>query len=305
MASTTIAVSVIIPNHNSPVIDEVLTAVRTQARELSHAWEAWIVGQDRSELVQASENVHLIELTQPAPPARARNIGATTARGDVLVFLDADCVPQPGWLIAMLEAMARWPDAGAVSGAMLPDGDTLVRRCGQVAVFHEHLTLNPAGSRSTLASFSLLVPRPVWQSVGGFDEQFQFAAAEDLDLSIRIAQAGHRLYFEPRAAVRHKPQRNSWRALWRHALIGGSQSIQVRRQYADYYRLPRWIFSAWWWALLSPAIAIGRTAQIYANMTPLWRYWYFAPWVILSKLAWCWGAAVGLAWPSAVSRSSA
>lgn len=288
-------VSVVIPNLNSSVISEVVKSVIEQADDVSCTLDVWVVGQDHHRLVRPSRCVHLLPTPDPVPPSRARNLGASACAGRWLIFLDADCVPQPGWLVAMLNATDRWPGFGAISGAMLPNGDTRVLECGQVAGFHEHLNLNPLGQRRTLASFSLLMPRAIWAEVGGFDEQFRFAAAEDLDISIRTALLGYPLCFEPGAAVRHRPSRGGWRSLWRHAFRAGTQSIPVRQQYADYYRMPRWTSSGWLWILLSPVIAVGRTIQIYKDTPGLHRYWRCAPWVVLSKLAWCWGAAVGLA----------
>ena len=288
------AVSVIIPNLHSPVIGEVLSSLLAQADALPGPLEVWVVGQDRYDQVQPSEHVHALVTAHPVSPARARNLGAAAAQAETLVFLDADCVPQPGWLAAMLDAAARWPDAGAISGAMLPHGDTFTAHCGQIARFHEHLNVNPPGQRRTLASFSLLVPRPVWRVVGGFDERFRFAAGEDLDLSVRIALAGHPLYFEPRAVVRHRPTRVGYRSLWRHDFRSGTQSIVVRQRYPDYYQMQGWMQAPAAWILLSPAIALVRVVQIYAGPPRLWRYWRCGFWVALSKLAWCWGAAAGL-----------
>lgn len=287
-------VSVVIPNLHSPVVGEVLSALLKQAGDVPASLEVWVVGQDRYGQVRPSERVHMLTTAQPVPPAEARNLGATAAQGETLIFLDSDCVPQPGWLSAMLDAATRWAEAGAISGAMLPVGDTFIMHCGQVARFHEHLTLNRPGPRCTLASFSLLVPRSVWQATGGFDERFKCAGGEDLDFTVRVALQGYPLYFEPRAAVRHRPGRATWSALWQHDLRGGSQGIVVRRRYADYYRTPAWLLTPWTWKWLSPVIALARAVQIYATTPRLGLYWRCSPWVVLSKLAWCLGAASGL-----------
>ena len=287
-------ISIVIPNLHSRVLGEVLAAVTTQTHDCADSIDVWIVGQDRFGYAQSNGQVHFIETPQPASPAQARNLGAVAAPGDMLIFLDADCVPQPGWLTMMTSALTRWPEAGAISGSMLPDGDSFGAHCAQVATFHEHLNLSRSGPRPTLASFSLLVPRDVWQTLHGFDEQFKFAAAEDLDFSVRVALQGRPLYFEPRAAVRHISQRRGWRSLWRHAFRSGSQSIIVRCRYADYYRTPAWMRSVWAWRILSPAIAVARSVQIYRINFSLLRYWRCAPSIVLSKLAWCWGAASGL-----------
>ena len=285
-------VSVVVPNLNSSVIDEVVSAVLEQADEVSCTLDVWVVGQDRHRLVRPNARVHFLLTPSPVWPAEARNLGASASEGRRLIFLDADCVPQSGWLVAMLDATDRWPDFGAISGAMLPAGDTFALECGQVSGFHEHLNLNPSCQRRALASFSLLMPRTVWAEVGRFDEQFR--CAEDLDISARTALLGYPLYFEPGAVVRHRPERGSLRSLWRHAIRAGTQSIQVRQRHADYYRMPRWTASGLLWILLSPVIAVGRTIQIYKATPGLRYYWRCAPWVVLSKLAWCWGAAVGL-----------
>ena len=281
LAMTERNIAIIIPNLNSPVIGEVLKSLLVQTDLLDAPIEIWVVGQDCYGQVNSSQRVHFLETLQPVSPAIARNLGASVASGDVLIFLDADCVPQPGWLTAMLDALRCWPEAGAISGAMLPDGETFNTHCSQVAIFHEHLSLNHPGRRRTLASFSLLMSRATWQSLRGFDEGFRFAAAEDLDLAIRITLQGQPLYFEPCAIVRHSPPCRGWWALWKYAERGGSQSIIVRRRYGDYYKTSNWMRWAWAWRLFSPAIALARALQIYLKTPGLWRYW-------------SWGAAAGL-----------
>ena len=285
-------VSIIIPNLHSPVIGEVLDALRSQGRGVDWV-EVLVVGLDGHGQVQEDDLVRFISTGEAVVPAQARNLGASCAQGKWLIFLDADCVPQPGWLNAMLDAATRWTDAGAISGAMLPDGDTLAICCGQVAGFHEHLSLHRPGRRRLLASFSLLTTRSIWERVGGFNPEYR--TGEDVDFSVRLDRGGWSLYLEPRAQVFHRPRRGSWFALWRHALRSGRLSIQVRRWHADWFKMPRWTIYPWAWRLLSPSIAIVRTMQIYASTPGLWKYGYCAPWVILSKVAWCWGAAAGLA----------
>lgn len=56
------------------------------------------------------ENVRLVRQAR-AGPAGARNRGAAEARGDVLVFLDAQSFPRCGWLDRMLAALEQYPDA--------------------------------------------------------------------------------------------------------------------------------------------------------------------------------------------------
>ncbi len=281
--------AVIIPNWHSPVLDDVIAALLAQA---DASLEVWVVGQDRYGKVPHHPQVHSLMTPQPVYPGVARNLGAAQTEAEAYIFLDADCVPQPGWLAALLEAWHQHPDVGAISGAMRPDSDTFIQTCGQIANFHEHLVLQPAGERNTLASFSLLVSRPAWVQSGGFDPRLRHT--EDMDFTLRLRALGWRLFFEPRAQVYHRPARLTWREFWRYARRGGSYSIRMRLHHAEFYAMPRWARSPWAWRVLAPAIAALRTAQIYGQTPTLWRYGAVAPWVFAHKLAWCYGAADGL-----------
>lgn len=282
-------VAVIIPNLHSPVVDAVVEAVLQQA---DTDLEVWVVGQDRYGKIPVSPQVRTIATPEPVYPGAARNLGAENASADAFIFLDADCVPQPGWLTALLSAWQAHSDAGAISGAMMPQSDTFLLHCGQIANFHEHLNLNPPGERETLASFSLLVPRTAWEQCGGFNPQLRHA--EDMDLTLRLGEQGWKLVFEPRARVYHRHARGTWREFWNYARRGGTWSIRVRQHYARFYDMPFWSRWAWAWLLLSPLIAAGRTLQIFWRTPGLWRFLSCAPWVFMHKLAWCLGAAQGL-----------
>jgi GT2 family glycosyltransferase len=281
--------AVIIPNLHSPVIDQVIAALLAQADE---TLEVWVVGQDRYGKVPHHPQVHTLITPTPVFPGVARNLGAAQVRADAYIFLDADCIPQAGWLAALVKAWETHPDAGAISGAMLPESDGFIQHCGQIANFHEHLVLHPFGERATLASFSLLVPYPAWIKSGGFDPYLW--PAEDIDFTLRLRAQGGRLFFEPRAQVYHRPSRTSWRQFWSHARRSGSYSIQMRLRHAQAFAMPAWSRSPLAWRVLAPAIALLRTMQIYRATPGAWRYGYALPAVFLHKLAWCYGAADGL-----------
>ncbi len=282
-------ISVIIPNLNSPVIDKVVEAVLSQAEE---ELTIWIVGQDCYGKIPVHPSVHVLITPNPIFPGEARNLGAEHSRADVLIFLDADCIPQSGWLRALIEAWKAHPDAGAISGAMLPYSSSFIRHCEQIARFHEYINTNPFGERMVLASFSLLVPYEVWRSSGGFDPRLW--ATEDLDFTLRLRRQGWKLFFEPKAVVYHESNRVNLYDFVSHARMNGIYSIITRLRYAEVYRGSFWMHWSWFWVLASPLIALGRTIQIYMHTPGLWRYGYCVPLVFLHKLAWCQGAADGL-----------
>jgi len=143
--------------------------------------------------------------------ARACNLGALKARGRLLVFLNNDTIPTPGWLEAMTRAAAR-PGVGVVGARLLyPDGT--VQHAGVIfhrgAPVHAHRFVPadaPEAARprdlDMVTGACMLVPRELFLRLGGFDETF-LNGFEDVDLCLRVRSLGLRVVYEPGAVVYH------------------------------------------------------------------------------------------------------
>lgn len=286
------SISIVIPSLHSPVIDRVIAALRIQSW-LPQNFEIVVVGMDKYDLVREDGVVRFVHTDRPTSPARARNIGWRLAQYDAIVFLDADCIPQSDWLFKLIEFVETHQKVGAVLAGMKFQSDNFWTACDQIAVFHEHLWFNRPSQRPNLPSYSLYVPKSILTQVQGFDESYRYPAAEDLDLTMRIRRLEHNLYFNPEPLIIHHPNRNTWQDVWRHSFRLGHESIRVRLRYADaYFTLP-WMRSAWAWRVFALPIALAKTAQIQSHWQ-LWKYAYLIPFIVLAKVAWCWGAAVGI-----------
>jgi GT2 family glycosyltransferase len=127
----------------------------------------------------------------------ARNLGAEEARGRYLVFTDADCIPQAGWLALLVQALDEHPGLAGVGGGLrhlartkpgiLEDWDT--------RTFYRGIITSNAAYR----------PGP-FHEVGGFDPALR--CAEDWDLAWRLAEAGHITSHCAEAMVVHDPSEN-------------------------------------------------------------------------------------------------
>ncbi|HRO90140.1 MAG TPA: glycosyltransferase [Promineifilum sp.] len=278
-------VSVIIPSLNAPTLGRALAAVVAQS-EPPH--EVIVVGRDEAGTLQTHPAVQFIDTGVPVCAARARNLGMGAASGDLFLLLDSDCIPAPDWLARHRARHAAGETV--VGGAVALQGSNYWAQSDNVSMFHDFVPQLPAGPRFLLPTLNLSVRREVFAAVGGMDESFPGAAAEDADWTVRIRRAGHRLWFDPAAVVAHSPARVAPRDVVRHWRYLGHNAIRVRLRYADEFKTPNGAQYAWWWRLFSPIIAAGVTAGIYAKR-PLRRYWAGLPVVYATKIIYCWGAA--------------
>ena len=139
----------------------------------------------------------------PHGPARARNHGAAAAAGEVLVFLDADAVVHPDTLARMERYLREYPETDAVFGSYDPEppADGTVSRFKNL--FHHFVHQHSQADASTFWAGCGAIRRSVFQTSGGFDESYSRPAVEDIELGLRLKQAGHRLRLLPEVQVTH------------------------------------------------------------------------------------------------------
>jgi glycosyltransferase involved in cell wall biosynthesis len=137
-------------------------------------------------------------------PAAARNAGARLARGHHLVFTDDDCAPRPGWLRAIDRAVASSPAPIAIGGHTVNIlADNLFATASQDIVDFLYDYYGESAPHRFFTSNNLVVSRAEFMEMGGFDEQFHLAAAEDRDLCERWLAAGREMRYAADAVVDH------------------------------------------------------------------------------------------------------
>lgn len=129
-------------------------------------------------------------------PAANRNNGAKHASGEWLIFIDDDCLPDKNLLNEYLRGIKNEPDCLAFEGAILPDDEKLLRK--DMA----ECPVNTNGG--CFWSANICVQKKLFESIGGFNEQFLIAAQEDQQLKIDIERAtGKKIVFLKTAQVTH------------------------------------------------------------------------------------------------------
>jgi len=136
-------------------------------------------------------------------PARCRNIGASHAGGDLLLFVDADVVLHPDALARLAEAFEE-PETSAVYGSY--DDSPPCRGFASLYMNLRHHFMHRVPARDSATFWSGLgaVRRDLFLEVGGFDaESFPKPSVEDIELGWRIHGRGGRIRRVPEIRGKH------------------------------------------------------------------------------------------------------
>jgi GT2 family glycosyltransferase len=210
------AVSIIVPVHGGPhltarCLDMVLS-------ELPADSEVVVVDDaspdETPELLAGyGEAIRTVRLEENVGFARACNAGAEAASGELLVFLNNDIEPLPGWLAALQDYAGAHPEAAAVGAKLLYPNGTVQHAgvvFGQDGYPHhlyagfpaDHPAVNRARRLQAVTGACLLVRRADFEAAAGFDPGF-LNSLEDVDLCLRLAEAGGEVHYCPEAALVH------------------------------------------------------------------------------------------------------
>lgn len=159
-------------------------------------------------------------------PAASRNFGAAISHGELIIFLDADCIPYENWLNQLL---FRCESNAVVSGSLaLPKGLSFSARLDYYAGWYNFHPSRPAGEVMNAPPCNLAVNRDLFLSTEGFTEKHPVAYAhEELAWQAEVLQSGYTLYFEP-AAIAYHFNRPGFRNLFRRNYRWGYSAIEAK-----------------------------------------------------------------------------
>jgi len=200
--------SVIVPVKNGHNVLPRMLDMLSRSELPRETWELIVVddGSTDDSVAIASAYADLV-IRMPAPshgPGYARNRGVERARGECIVFLDADVVVRPDTLTRLAETMMTRSDVDAVFGAYCDEPEAAGVVSKYRNLLHHYTHAQEPGEAQTFWAGCGCVRRAVFVQVGMYDEwRFSRPQIEDVELGYRLSAHGHRILLQPEIQVTH------------------------------------------------------------------------------------------------------
>jgi GT2 family glycosyltransferase len=210
------ATSIVIPVHNRASLTRQCLSILTKS--LPDTIEIVVVDDGSADvtpqvLSEYESRIRVVRHATARGFASACNDGAAAARGDYLVLLNNDTIPQPGWLDALIAHAANYPAAAAVGAKLLFPNDTIQHAGVVIATDRnprhiymgfpsDHPAVNKSRRFQVVTAACMLLRRDAFEDAGGFDEAFM-NGFEDVDLCLRLGERGHEIRYCHLSVLHH------------------------------------------------------------------------------------------------------
>ena len=173
-----------------------------------------------NELLDRIENAIVLRNSENLDFIRGNNAASKHAHGKYLLFLNHDTSVLPGWCDELSQLMESRNDVGAVGAKLihmdgrLQESGCVVRKDGSTWGYgRSHANPNACEFNHVrevdfCSGAALMVRADLFRTLNGFDERYNPAYFEDVDLCMSIKRLGYKVLIQPHAAVLHRENGN-------------------------------------------------------------------------------------------------
>jgi glycosyltransferase involved in cell wall biosynthesis len=220
-------ISIVIISKDEESLDDTLTDVIEQANDLEESSEIVVVDASDGRLdhirMRHETEVRWLQFEQPpgvlVSIPHQRNTGVRAAHGEIIVFTDAGCRPEPVWLARLVAPLFQGEHITVGLTLAAAGSSGLYDRGARQALESHYLT--------ECSTINLAFGREAFDAVGGFDEVFAYGS--DVDFTWRLTDAGYRIRSVPNAVVRH--DWGGWRRQLRRSYMYGKARMRLYRKH--------------------------------------------------------------------------
>jgi GT2 family glycosyltransferase len=284
-------VSVIIPVHNGGAYFR--TCLSKLAQAVPRPIEIIVVADgdsDGSWRLAKEFGAKLIRIPESGGPARARNLGAQAAKGDILFFVDADVAVCPEAVGYAISVFKNNPYLAAAIGSYddAPGDPSFLSQYRNLMHHYVHQTGNEEAS--TFWGACGLIRREIFLQMGGFNESYRRPSIEDVELGYRLKQAGYKIRLCKTLQVKHLKRWEAisllradffYRALpwteliWRDRKLNNDLNLQVSSRVSIVLTYAMLLsFLGTWWSLGCLVLASLLAVTLVVINAQLYRFFW-------------------------------
>ncbi|MBS1486942.1 MAG: glycosyltransferase [Bacteroidetes bacterium] len=213
----------------------------------------------------------------------SRNLGAEVAKGDYVIFLDSDVILPADYLIHLHASLQKNP-ADAFGGPDAAHGSfSSVQKAINFAMTSYLTTGGIRGGKKQLHAynprgFNMGIKKEIFKKMNGFSP---LTCGEDIELSIRILEAGYSVQLIPEAFVYHK-RRSTFKSFFRQVFRFGAARINIYYHHRKELKLTHFFPSAFLIFLIAGVIGSLFSKLIFTTFLPLTGVYYAAIFILSS-----------------------
>jgi GT2 family glycosyltransferase len=206
--------SIVIPVYNGGnSFKECLLSLKQYAPKTTQVIVVVDGGTDDSEAWAREFGATVFKFPNAGGPARARNLGAKAATGDILFFMDADVTLAADTLDQIVQHFNHHPDTDALIGSYDDEPGSKNFLSQYKNLFHHYTHQTACEEASTFWGACGAVRKEVFFAVGGFDETYRYPSIEDIELGYRLKRAGYTIRLCKTVYVKHLKRWEPWSLL--------------------------------------------------------------------------------------------